>query len=226
MNRHTSHAIETTGQEDIAVNFVMRQGLFDLAMELLDREDPLSDFVSSSLRSREERGFLLFNVAHAMPVQNLMENLVWSVLNRPNNSEKINRATLALLFIQLVNYLDKLVQTSDEDYERALVLKALEYVETSYRDASLGELSAMLNQSVSRLSRLISRQTGRSFSQHLQQAKFHAALRLLRESDLPVADIAAAVGYSNQSFFYRCFHSRFGCTPREYRLAQQKKQHQ
>ena len=78
LNRHTSHAIETTGQEDIAVNFVMRQGLFDLAMELLDREDPLSDFVSSSLRSREERGFLLFNVAHAMPVQNLMENLVWS----------------------------------------------------------------------------------------------------------------------------------------------------
>ena len=62
LNRHTSHAIETTGQEDIAVNFVMRQGLFDLAMELLDREDPLSDFVSSSLRSREERGFLLFNV--------------------------------------------------------------------------------------------------------------------------------------------------------------------
>lgn len=62
-----------------------------------------------------------------------------------------------------MNYLDKLVQTSDEDYERALVLKALEYVETSYRDASLGELSAMLNQSVSRLSRLISRQTGRSF---------------------------------------------------------------
>lgn len=45
---------------------------------------------------------------------------------------------MALLFIQLVNYLDKLVQTSDEDYERALVLKALEYVETSYRDASLG----------------------------------------------------------------------------------------
>lgn len=107
-----------------------------------------------------------------------------------------------------------------------MVLKALEYVETSYRDASLGELSAMLNQSVSRLSRLISRQTGRSFSQHLQQAKFHAALRLLRESDLPVADIAAAVGYSNQSFFYRCFHSRFGCTPREYRLAQQKREDQ
>ena len=26
LNRHTSHAIETTGQEDIAVNFVMRQG--------------------------------------------------------------------------------------------------------------------------------------------------------------------------------------------------------
>ena len=226
LNRHTSHAIETTGQEDIAVNFVMRQGLFDLAMELLDREDPLSDFVSSSLRSREERGFLLFNVAHAIPVQNLMENLVWSILNRPNNSEKINRATLPLLFIQLVNYLDKLVQTSDEDYERALVLKALEYVETSYRDASLGELSAMLNQSVSQLSRLISRQTGRPFSQHLQQAKFQAALRLLRESDLPVADIAAAVGYSNQSFFYRCFHNRFGCTPREYRLAQQKKEDQ
>ena len=41
---------------------------------------------------------------------------------------------------------------------------------------------------------------------------------LLVESELPIEEIAVAVGYENQSYFYRQFKERYGMTPRKYRL--------
>jgi AraC-like DNA-binding protein len=43
------------------------------------------------------------------------------------------------------------------------------------------------------------------------------ALRLLRETDLTIAEIAAKTGLSDQSYFDRRFHQAFGKSPREWR---------
>ena len=43
------------------------------------------------------------------------------------------------------------------------------------------------------------------------------AARLLRESDLPIAGVAAAVGYENQGKFTRAFKEAVGLLPTEYR---------
>ena len=43
------------------------------------------------------------------------------------------------------------------------------------------------------------------------------ASQLLRDTDLRVAEIAAQVGYENQSKFAAVFANRFGCPPLEYR---------
>ena len=40
---------------------------------------------------------------------------------------------------------------------------------------------------------------------------------LLLETNLPVEEIAAAVGYENQSYFHRQFKARYGMTPAKYR---------
>ena len=42
--------------------------------------------------------------------------------------------------------------------------------------------------------------------------------RQLLDTDLSVEDIALDVGYENQSYFFRQFKSRYGMTPRKYRI--------
>ena len=42
--------------------------------------------------------------------------------------------------------------------------------------------------------------------------------RLLLETDTNIDDIARMVGYENLGFFYRLFSSRYGASPRKYRL--------
>ena len=42
------------------------------------------------------------------------------------------------------------------------------------------------------------------------------------DTDLPISDIIAAVGYENNSYFHRVFKERYGVTPRAFRVANQK----
>lgn len=43
--------------------------------------------------------------------------------------------------------------------------------------------------------------TGLSFTELVQQRRFEQAQRLLRETEMPIADISTAIGYENVSYF-------------------------
>ena len=75
----------------------------------------------------------------------------------------------------------------------------------------------MLNQTISGLSRMIRRCTGHTYKELLQRRRFRKAVELLVETELPVNDIVTAVGYENNSYFYRKFRERYQMTPNDYR---------
>lgn len=58
---------------------------------------------------------------------------------------------------------------------------------------------------------------GENLSAYRREARMVQASQLLRDTDLRVAEIAAQVGYENQSKFAAVFANRFGCPPLEYR---------
>jgi AraC-like DNA-binding protein len=58
---------------------------------------------------------------------------------------------------------------------------------------------------------------GRTFIQHLNLLRIERASRLLRETDLPVMEIAFSVGFEHFSYFIKRFRDVFGCTPTVYR---------
>ena len=58
---------------------------------------------------------------------------------------------------------------------------------------------------------------GENLSTFLRKARMHRAAELLRGTELLVAEIAAQVGYENQSKFAAVFARHFGCPPLEYR---------
>ena len=91
-----------------------------------------------------------------------------------------------------------------------------------YKDADLTALSQSLNHSLSSLSRVIRRNTGCTFKELLQKKRFLVARGLLRKTNLSINDIAAAVGYENNSYFYRRFREKYGVSPKEYRAGEGK----
>ena len=58
---------------------------------------------------------------------------------------------------------------------------------------------------------------GENLSTFLREARMRRAAELLQDTELRVAEIAAQVGYENQSKFAAVFARQFGCPPLEYR---------
>lgn len=216
LNQYTSHEILPAGPDDIAVNFMVLPEFFDTAFQMVGKDNAISRFLVSTLCKDGGKGeYLHFRAAGLLPVQNLAENMIWSLVYHQPDQRRTNQFTMGLLLIQLLNHIDTL-EGGKENRSRT-VMTILHYIEENYRDGSLTDLSEELNQPVYALSKLVKAETGSTFKELLQQKRLSRAAKLIRETDLPVADIIPAVGYDNTSFFYRVFRNEYGVTPREYR---------
>lgn len=217
LGQNAKQEILPAGEGDIAVNFIIKPAFFDKTLEMLGAEDtPLKQFLLQSLFAGENQSYLHFRVAHVLPVQNLIENLLWALLNNTANKRNINQTTMGLLFMQLLGHTDKLVYEARED--RA-IMDIFRYIEEHYKDGSLADAASRLHYDFYWLSHEIKNRTGKTYTEHLQEKRLSQASFLLKNTTLSVDEIALAVGYENKSYFHRIFAAKYGTTPKKYRSA-------
>ena len=215
LGQNARQSIDAAGEEDVAVNFIVRPAFFSGTLPFLGEEEtPLRRFVVSCLTGENEAGYLLFRVSDVPPIQNLVENLLYTPLEDTPNKRGILQMTMGLLFAQLLNHTETL---QFETQEQNAVFSALRYVEEQYRDGSLTEIAARLHYELPSLSRLIRQKTGKNYTELMQEKRLSQAAWLLRNTDKNVDEIANSVGYENLSYFHRLFAARFGQSPKKYR---------
>ena len=202
-------------ENDVAVNFIIRPEFFSATLPYLgDEETPLRKFIVDCLCGENETGFLHFKVSDILPVQNLVENLLWTLISDTPNKRGINQATMGLLFMQLLNHTDRLTVNNPQ---QETILQVLRYVEEHYREGSLTEIAAELHYDTAWLSREIKRRTGKNYTDLVQDKRLSQAAWLLKNTGKKVDDIALAVGYENISYFHRLFAKRYGVSPKKLR---------
>lgn len=203
------------GENDVAVNFIILPQFFDKALEMLDEDEtPLRKFMVDSLGD-DNASCLYFQVADVPPIQNLVENLIWTLTRGAvANRRTICQTTMGLLFMQLMSYTDRLMAQSAEE---AAVVKVLRYIEENYRTGSLTEIAGLLHYDMAWLSREIKRRTGQNYKALLQEKRLTQAAYFLRHTRLRVDEVGEAVGYSNLSYFHRIFQEKYAVTPKKYR---------
>ena len=215
LGQNARQSIEQAGERDIAVNIIVRPALFSGTLPFLGEEEtPLRRFVISCLTGENETGYLLFHVADILPVQNLIENLLFTLTEDTPNKRGILQMTMGLLFAQLMNHTDAL---QFETQEQNTVVSVLRYIEENYRNGSLTEIAERLHYELPSLSRLIRQKTGKNYTELLQEKRLSQAAWLLQNTDRKVDEIANAVGYENLSYFHRLFAAHFGLSPKKYR---------
>ncbi|UUZ79189.1 helix-turn-helix domain-containing protein [Paenibacillus sp. P26] len=86
-----------------------------------------------------------------------------------------------------------------------------ELIERRYNEnLTLGEMAAALNLSPFHLRRVFKRSTGATPAKQLLHTRLERSKRLLAEEDLPIAEIAAAVGFRSPSHFSYVFQKTVG----------------
>lgn len=91
------------------------------------------------------------------------------------------------------------------------------YIDTNYaQNLTTDTLCATLGISRSLLYKISKETFGCGVSQYITELRIEKAKELLRESEMKVAEIAAAVGIPDYSYFTKVFKKMTGCTPKSY----------
>lgn len=216
LSQNAKQEIMPAGIDDIAVNFIILPEFFDSTLIMMGNEEtPLRRFVINCLKSKNcDSAYLHFCVSDILPIQNLVENLIWTLLNNVQNKRNINQTTMGLLFLQLLNCTDRLIYRDKHD---ECVMQTLKYVEEHYENGSLIELANKMHYDFSWLSREIKRKTGKTYTELVQDKRLSKACYLLKNTDMTVSEAALRVGYSNKSYFTRLFKKTYKCSPGYYK---------
>ena len=216
LSQSATHEVCRSGESDVAVNFIVLPNFFADSLSVVGEEEtPLRRFLVDCLCGHNSGpGYLHFRVSQVVPIQNLVENLLWILLRDTPNRRKVSEMTMALLFLQLVGCTETLISG---DQEEVAVLKVLQYVEADYVGGSLTEAAELFHYDLSWLSREIKRKTGKTYTRIVQDKRLAQAAFLLKHTDRSVAEISVAVGYENISYFHRIFFAAFGRSPKHYR---------
>lgn len=219
LNQYTWHEVKEAGFDDISVNFFILPEFFDMNFQVLERDSIVANFFVDLLRQNAHQGqYLHFKVGHLLPIQNLMENMIYSLISGDADSQNVlKQATMHLLLLALASHTDTLEAAMPQQQPDMLLATVFQYIDEKYKTASLSALAASTHQSLPSLSRFIQRNAGASFKELLQRKRLEKAAFLLKNTDLPVSDIIAAVGYENHSYFYRRFQAVYGVTPNGWR---------
>ncbi|WP_157950124.1 response regulator transcription factor [Vallitalea okinawensis] len=96
--------------------------------------------------------------------------------------------------------------------------KTIQYLHLHYKDAiKLNEVAQHIGINDTYLCKLFKKETGKNFTDYLNEIRIQKAKELLVESNEPIYAIAELVGYNSESYFSRTFKKIENMSPKAYR---------
>ena len=111
-----------------------------------------------------------------------------------------------------------LEESGEKKYENPHINRAVKYVDEHISERiGLTSLSSALHLSREYVASLIKRETGMTATELINDRKLTMAVGMIREGEMPLSDVAKALGYENYGYFSRLFKSRFGAPPKSFK---------
>ncbi|MBC8007305.1 MAG: helix-turn-helix transcriptional regulator [Prolixibacteraceae bacterium] len=149
--------------------------------------------------------------------------LMREVMNGDAGSRLYAESLANMLAVHLLrNYTEhpELIETEKISVAPRSVIRAMKYIHENYAgDVSLADIAGAANLSSYHLTRVFKKAMGTSPHQYLVQVRVNSARSLLTAGagDRSLAEIASAVGFSDQSHLTRHFKRMLGITPKQLR---------
>lgn len=114
-------------------------------------------------------------------------------------------------------YMEMVFISMDSEYDPTIA-KALRYIHSTYSEhITLEDAAHSAGLSPNYFSNLFNAKMGTSFSSYVNKVRIQHAQRLLLDTSFPIVEIAALVGFEEQSYFSKVFKEITGLSPGKYR---------
>ena len=210
-------------EEDCRVyNILIRASTFDTVfLNLLNKDDFLADFFSRALYG-SPAAYILWHCENNKNLEKLIKRCYFEFYADLPYKNRMVDILLTEMFVELLRYE---LQTGALPEIPALSLTetvqvVLKYLQNHCSDASLSRAAMLCNYSERQLTRILQAELGCSFTRLRQQIRLNKACALLKNPGLGLKEIAASLGFVNESYFCKVFRKEYMITPMEYREKQ------
>lgn len=143
-------------------------------------------------------------------------DMMLSLIGRDHDEELVNRVCEQALTDRVRNPQDRqrLPLRARLGVQNAKVLSIIEFMEANISEPlSLVEIADYVGLSRRQIERLFQSQMGRSPARYYLEVRLDRARHLLRQSTIPVVDVAIACGFVSASHFSKCYREMYGKSP-------------
>lgn len=223
--KHTAHPIGET----VAVNIIVAREYAETAEKMLSSystDNYLKLIVKNSV-------YAVFRGADVAGMGEIVDELarfnqnIWQYepYVEPSLDNLSKRLFLALTRAELFEHsYQKITRFSDAVKKESAMQyitrrddKIMWYINDNYNTVTRESLAKHFGYSGQQIARIIKKRTGTSFTTYIQVLRLTRATELLRNTDLPIKEIAERVGAESPEYFTRWFKREHRVTPTAYR---------
>ncbi|NFH70727.1 response regulator [Clostridium botulinum] len=126
--------------------------------------------------------------------------------------------TINNIFVNLKINKDAYVEKSANEFKEAPIKAAVEYIQGNIGEkVTLEQMASICNLSPCYFSKVFKKSIGVNFISYVNEAKINKAKELLKNTDIPILNVALDLGFDDCGYFIRVFKKSEGVTPKKYR---------
>lgn len=218
LNQKIEHAVEYCGENDILFNFIVKPDFLEFLCMMVKNENAVLNFIFEALYSYKNAGeYLMFKPKNGQLIRLYIESIITKLYEPQLNNELELKLLVGLLLCELMNHPEDIEAGQSNNPDKLITSLILKYIVGHYREGTLNELASQVHIPNYQLCKIIKQNTGKTFTELIQNERIKTAAKLLRTTAIPIADIITEVGYENTTYFYQLFKKIYYQTPREYR---------
>lgn len=215
-NLQSVHKIIVPSRESVVFTLLVAKEVFNKSLiPLLGEEDPLLRFYANSLFNIPGKSFYLFDLNQISKAQYTLLSMVETCMNKRRYAAQL----LLLDFEKLMVLLsDELAQhPNHQNLAFQEVEQILWYIFSHYQTITLTQLAKHFGYAPRTLIRYLKKATNQTFSEIVQDYRLLNVCSDLKQTKVPLEQIAEVHGFSERSYMDKVFKKKFGMTPIAYR---------
>lgn len=208
------YALRGKSDTDITIIGVLirKEAFFREYLHVLSSDASLFRFFLDPQKDRFSEEFIHLSFDAHHPVRRLLEGMVVEYADRTEDTQAILKSMLLTLLLYIAR---RYRMEHAQLRENPLSEQMIRYITDHMEKVSLSDIGVVFSYHPTYVSSLLRKETGKTFSQILLEKRMERAKVLLRNTTLSIEEIAAQIGYSDHSNFYKAFKEYYGMTPRE-----------
>ena len=226
LDTNCAHCPVVLDDETLLLSITIRRSFFDDAFfRHFCQTDAVTGFFAAAVCSgKTTKRFLYFRASSQPGIRQVIERMTEEYYLNTICSRELVSSYLMILFAEIIRAhaaSPSLLQLQESSCDMPQLGNIISYINAHLSDVTRADVASEFGYSYSYITKIIQAATGSGFTQLRQTLRIQNAEKLLRDTRLPISQIAELSGFSGASEFYRAFRKHCAMTPQEYRSLHQ-----